>query len=486
MKQVLGYARVSTERQALTHSLEHQKARLIDAGAEIIYYDVESGGNASRQNLDKMLDLIREDKVDKVFATKWDRVTRNLELYLEIKAIVQKHNTKLVFLDGGEADFKTAVGKLSSLIQVAFAIHEREKIVERINEGFEGRRKREVAWIRPPWGYIILNEKYELDHQEITHRLPPHIANKFEDVKDEFDSSNKVVTLTKAKIAREFFDYFLAARSTTDLIRYISDKYDLKRGEDSSFTELNSFPLSSRGIKQWLQNPIFQGHTAYLKYKKNGGVKSSDEWEIHPNTHPEHRLITEQEGNEIKEILASNSKKFGHPAARFYLTGLVFCQKCGCSCTLRSGSAYSYYGCGGSSTVCDSGKGVRLFKIEKAIIAELVETAQRISQNSEPQMSSPEVKEIRQQIKNIEDISGSQFNSIFQEAINKLRKEEQYLLEKLDLVAHQILGYSVAGKINFWYTLNEMERRIFYEKLVKRVTILNGAVVSVQLKLDGG
>jgi len=134
---VVGYARVSTDKQALTHSLEHQKARLHDSGIDILYYDVESGGEPSRKGFDEVLALIKEKSVTKVVATKWDRITRNLQLYLEIQDAVKRYNVKLHFLDGGEADFDTPTGRLRSVIEVAFAAHEREKIVERVNDGIK-------------------------------------------------------------------------------------------------------------------------------------------------------------------------------------------------------------------------------------------------------------------------------------------------------------------------------------------------------------
>ena len=123
---VVGYARVSIEKQALSHSLEHQKARLYDSGIDILYYDVESGGEPSREGFNKVLALIKEKSVTKVVATKWDRMTRNLHLYLEIQDAVRRSNVKLHFLDGGEADFDTPTGRLRSVIEVALAVHERE------------------------------------------------------------------------------------------------------------------------------------------------------------------------------------------------------------------------------------------------------------------------------------------------------------------------------------------------------------------------
>ena len=483
---VVGYARVSTDKQALTHSLEHQKARLHDSGIDILHYDVESGGEPSRKGFDKVLALIKEKSVTKVVATKWDRITRNLQLYLEIQDAVKRYNVKLHFLDGGEADFDTPTGRLRSVIEVALAVHEREKIVERVNEGFDGRRKREVAWTRPPWGYIIVNEKYELDRRSFSIRLSSEEPNKNKGTSNALKTLDDI-TSSKVEIAREFFDYFLESRSIPALQQYSSKKYGLSTSREDIIPELKDFPISSRGLKQWLQNPVFQGHSAYLKHKKNGGVKAPGEWEIHLDTHPEHRLITAEEANEIKEILESNSKKFGHPAATFYLTGLVFCQTCGRSCSLKRGDDYAYYGCRYSSTICENRKSIRIELIEKAIISELVRAAIIISKNPLSQASTSEIIEVKQQIDGLESLSGAKFNLIIQDAIEKLKKREKKLLDEMsevEQIAQRLLCHPAARKINFWYTLNQLERKIFYERLVSRVVILSGEVTSVKLKFD--
>lgn len=483
---VIGYARVSTDKQALTHSLEHQKARLQASGIDVIYYDIDSGKEFSRKEFDKVLALIEEGTVTKVIATKWDRVTRNFKLYLEIQAAVHKNKVKLHFLDGGEADFETAIGRLRSNIEVSFAVHEREKIIERVNDGSNGRRERKVAWTRPPWGYIIVNEKYEFDQYPFLINSLSKESKKSEEASYPLEPL-AVNSSTKIEFAREFFDYFLKVRSVPSLQRYISNKYSSEKDQGCLIPELKNFPMSSRGLREWLQNPIFQGHTAYLKYKKNGGVKAPNEWEIHLDTHTQYRLINEEEANEIKEIIESNAKKFGPPTATFYLTGLVFCQKCGRSCSLKRGGGYGYYGCRYSSTICENRNSVLLEVIEDAIILELTKAATRLSEDPLSQVNSPDMVEVIEQIKALEAIPGSKYNSIIQEALEKLKRQEQKLLNEVSetkQLAQKLLSHPAARKINFWYTLDQLERKIFYERFVSRVVILGGEITSVKLKLD--
>jgi hypothetical protein len=49
--------------------------------------------------------------------------------------------------------------------------------------------------------------------------------------------------------------------------------------------------------------------------------------------------------------------------------------------------------------------------------------------------------------------------------------------------AWQILSHPEARKKSFWYTLTLEERDIIYDKLVRKVAILDGEIVSVDLTI---
>lgn len=483
MKPIIGYARVSTEEQADTKALDQQKSRLKDAGAERIYFDIESGRKSEREELKKVLALVFQKEVSTVIATRWDRISRNPQLYEEIKKIFRDSGVKLILIDQGEVDLTTASGELNSDLQVIFAIHESRMLRERINKGFEYRRSREVAWTRPPWGYSIVSDRYELDHERLPYCLLIHRPDNYLALSDEPDDSEQLFWLTKAKIARELFDYFLQVRKPTKVLRYLQENYDLQINQDLLVPALKDFPTSSRGIKQWLQNPVFQGHTAYLKTKENGSVKDSDEWDIRRDTHPEHRLITEEEASEIQSIFAANTKRFGQLDATFYLTGHIFCQKCKSKCGLKRGGGYAYYGCQHSATVCLNRKVVRIAKIEQAIINKLAQRAGEIHQLPKQTMKSSKLIELEIQYESLDKIPGSDFHSALKDAKAKLLQEIEGERSKTNDIATQMLCHPSARKINFWYSLTQEEREIFYNQLLERVVLLDGEVTEVLLKV---
>ena len=59
----IGYARVSTEEQAIgSHALEQQIQRLKDAGATQVFYDVISGSKNDRKQYNQVIFLLKEPK----------------------------------------------------------------------------------------------------------------------------------------------------------------------------------------------------------------------------------------------------------------------------------------------------------------------------------------------------------------------------------------------------------------------------------------
>jgi len=125
METIYGYCRVSTNEQAVgTHALEQQFERLKKAGATKIYSDVVSGDKAERPQFTELLNLVRKGKVQVLIATRWDRLTRNEELYLELKKVLQHSGVELKLLDQGKVDLNTAAGELSADMQAIFAVHE--------------------------------------------------------------------------------------------------------------------------------------------------------------------------------------------------------------------------------------------------------------------------------------------------------------------------------------------------------------------------
>jgi predicted DNA-binding protein YlxM (UPF0122 family) len=243
---------------------------------------------------------------------------------------------QLKLLDQGEVDLSTAAGELSADMQAIFAVHERRLLRERVKHGFKHRRSRSAASGRAPFGYISVNDKYELNTQPCICLLADRPANYLE-LYLEPDYSQKLLSRSKAQIAQEIFEVFLEIRKPRKVLSYFYEKYGIrtKKGVNSGIADELVLPRSATHFREWLINPIHQGHTAYLKYQQKGELKDEKEWEFHRDTHPSQKLIDEEQAAEIKDILKFNSKRVGRADKTFYLTGLVFCEQCGGKAILK-------------------------------------------------------------------------------------------------------------------------------------------------------
>ncbi|MBD1919790.1 recombinase family protein [Microcoleus sp. FACHB-831] len=512
MGQIVGYERVSSNEQAINqNALKQQDHRIQEYGVDMVIQDIESGADPDREGFNHLLDLVSQGKVDEIVSTRWDRLTRNELVYLQFKAILKASNVKLTLLDQGEVDLSTAFGELSADMQAMFAVHERRMLKERVQRGCEYRRFNKVAWTRAPWGYGIKNDKYVLDTEPIICILEDRPQN-FLELYDEPDTSPLLLSISKSQIAREAVDVFLQTRRTRKVLRYLYLKYGVERkkgtGEtgngqegDKKRTKGTNLVLSKEllfwsaggNLKEWLENPVLRGHTAYKKYKKRGSKKDPKDWEMHYDTHPDQRLISDEEFQEIQEILKSNARQIGTPGKTFYLTGLVICERCGHKCVLKRNADYQYYGCRNSTIGCSNRKCIRIEKIDEAIINQLFNRANEIALApdglQEEALETSELSILKQQLQELEKILEMNPTHILKKTQYDLQKEIESQSNQanndnfVQATAMQLIRRPEARKKTFWYTLTLEERDIIYDKLVRKIAILDGEVVSVDLTI---
>ena len=139
----IGYARCSTSSQSLDVQLEKLKL----AGCEKIFTDKVSGKSTNRKGLQDMLSYSRE--FDEIFCTKLDRLGRNTRDMISIIEELNNNSVHVTFIDDGISTVGT-MGRMTITILAAVAQAERERILERTNEGREAAVKRGVKMGRKP------------------------------------------------------------------------------------------------------------------------------------------------------------------------------------------------------------------------------------------------------------------------------------------------------------------------------------------------
>ena len=136
---IYGYARISIKKQLLGNSLEEQKHKLLEAGAEIIVTEQYSGKTTDRPLLTELLQKLKSG--DTLVATKLDRLARSVEEGTRLMRELVQRNIKVNILNIGIID-TSPIGNFLVNTLLAVAELERSMILERMAAGKEIARTR--------------------------------------------------------------------------------------------------------------------------------------------------------------------------------------------------------------------------------------------------------------------------------------------------------------------------------------------------------
>lgn len=207
MKAIFGYARVSTEEQAVHGlSIEAQTAALEawarDNNCKLAHIYVDAGISArkpasKRPALQSLLDDVRSGKVGMIVFTKLDRWFRNIAEYYKVQEVLEKYHVDWRTIQE-DYDTSTASGRLKINIMLSVAQDEADRTSERIKAVFETKRQK----LEPLTGNCPTG--YRLDGKKI--------------VKDP----------DKEEAVSAFFRKFLACGSVSVTQAYVMDNYGLR------------------------------------------------------------------------------------------------------------------------------------------------------------------------------------------------------------------------------------------------------------------
>jgi DNA invertase Pin-like site-specific DNA recombinase len=142
----VGYVRVSTQEQ----NEARQLAALEKFCIEKLYTEKVSGKDTKREQLQRMLDFVREG--DEIYVVDFSRLSRSVSDLLGIVEMLDKKGVRLVSIKEN-LDTSTPTGKLMLTMIGAIAEFERSNILERQREGiaiaksagkYKGRRAKEL------------------------------------------------------------------------------------------------------------------------------------------------------------------------------------------------------------------------------------------------------------------------------------------------------------------------------------------------------
>jgi DNA invertase Pin-like site-specific DNA recombinase len=501
MKRIIGYARVSSREQAEDHqALEQQIARLKAAGATEIFIEVKSGRRDDRAKLNDLMSLVQLKQVDGVIVTRVDRVARSLPKLRQVIDVFLNSDVNLVILDQS-IDLSTSQGKLMVNILGSFAELEVDMLSERVRHGKQHARNLEKACEQAPWGYVVKDSKYVLDTSPYLCLIAEDRPENYLQLKKDDIPLEQLPCRTVAQLGKEFIQTYIQEKSIRGALKFLFNKYGVGRTSAKINSHDRVFSWTQRGFSLWLINPVLCGHTSYLKENKRNQLKDPSEWTTIKDTHPNQRLMTDEEAAEIRYLLELN-KKIGngalgekadannHYREYAYQSGMIFCGECGSKCTIKYTSnnqkEYSYYACRYSQLGCSNSRSVVRKKIEDDFIKILVQKSQLLAEVSSLDddyisSNSDRVSTLQAKLKAVSEISDS--DPDLEKYKQKLRQQIALALNSSssdylsNCTASEILR--AGNNLAFWHTLSNDEKVGTFPRLVSKIFIQGGEVKSV-------
>lgn len=430
------YDRVSTEIQAESGlSLDTQKELLteyaLSHGYEIVDYYVDEGLTArkklqNRKDFQRLMNDIRQDKIDLVLVTKLDRWFRNVRDYHNTQAILEEHNCnwKTILED---YDTSTADGQLKINIMLAVAQNESDRTSERIKVVFEHKRRNgEHLTGAAPYGYITVNKKLEKDPE------------------------------TKSIVDDLFRQYFLTF-SKRRAIYHVVDKYGDKA---PTVYQANRILQSETYAGKYKENLDYC--EPYITLKQFETIRSVSASKMHPTTYQVYLF---------SQLLIC-------PACGAHLSGFLKKQK------LKDGSYshYKRYKCSNKfsrmehrgKNVCISESTVESYMLEH-VYPELQGQIYQIKHTPHQERRKDNTKSIRAEMDRLNimfrkgRISEDTYDTEFDALERKLREEQEknkiVSVEDYSHIQQEFTGdwKEVYGK------LDDFHKRAFWKRIIKEI-----------------
>lgn len=461
VERVIGYARLSTVEQAQGNTLEQQISRLRIAGAQNIFYDLESGSKDDRVNLAKLLEECRSGSVHQVVITRIDRLSRRTRTVLEIAEELETLGIGLKALDQ-HVDTSTASGKMFLSVLASVSQFELDMLKERTQHGINYRKNKGNAMQTPPYGYIRVN-------RDGIDRLEPDVIPVLCDLQ-----------------GRQEWSAWSLARWTVET--YIAT-HSLRQTVSLGAKHFSFPPVPESNLRRWLLKPALRGDLVW-----NDGT-------TFPGTHQP--LLDAETAKEVERLLALQSSRKGYGSKEAALTrpftGRVFCALCGLSCTYQVISKpgrkeYFYYRCSrygqGGQAACSNTNRVSTTQLDKATGEALCQRADALAAIGSKVGQSPELPEevlrLQAELAQLESMSAR--SNIIESAIKDLKSKISVLTnsaqdeQQATWLSRQEL-VKVFSEPVFWETLDTADKRRFVQTFVRRVVIKSGSVETVELTI---
>ena len=316
------YPRVSTEDQSrYGHSMEEQEDRLIklcnykDYEIYKVYREAGvSAKNTNRPEFTKMIEDMKQGKINKIVVYKLDRLTRSIKDLEEICKLLEEYNCSLESISE-DINTSTANGKFFIRMLTILAQLEIERTSERTAFGLVGAAKKGHICSQTPLGYSRKEKKL-------------------------------IINDVESEVIKRIFDMYLKGNSVNSIVKTFNEENLLNR------------IWATTTLDKILSNKLYTGDYEYGKRSKSGNVQ------IFENVVP--AIIDKASFALVQKQKEKNLKNYKRKVDYIFMQSII-CPKCnkimgGCSSKSKSGRKHLYYKC----ACCN--KRVSEQKIEKPLL----------------------------------------------------------------------------------------------------------------------
>jgi site-specific DNA recombinase len=526
--QVAFYARISSEQQVISSTIQSQLSALharIKQDGGTIRVDCQfvdegySGSTLIRPALERLRDLVASGCVDRLYVHSPDRLARKYAYQVVLVDEFKRSGVEIIFLN--HALGKSPEDDLLLQVQGMIAEYERAKIMERSRRG--KRHKAKLGSVNvlsgAPYGYRYVTI-LEGDGQARYDILPE-----------------------EAQVVRQVFEWVGLERLSINEASRRLTKMDV-----NTRTGKNVWDRAT--IWDMLKNPAYQGKAAFgktrvgpmlprLRAQRGQSLqprRAQSTYAVPDNewlTIPVPEIISESLFSVVQDQLQENQRRarIGQRGARYLLQGLLVCAGCGYAyygkpVSLKSSKGrlrtYAYYRCIGSDAyrfggqrICSNTQ-VRTDRLEDAVWQEvrgLLENPERLAleykrrlQEAQQNVENPDATAIKKQTAKLRQGISRLIDSYaeglidkneFEPRIGRLKKRVQVLNEQTNKIvsASQLQNelQLVIGHLDEFRTkvasnleqLDWLECREIIRTLVKQVEIDQNNV-KVIFRVDSG
>ena len=303
LTRVAAYARVSSGKDAMLHSLSAQVSYYNDLIQKHpgwvfcgVYADEAlTGTKADRKNFTRLLEDCKAGKVDMIVTKSISRFARNTLTLLETVRMLKDIGVD-VYFEEQNIHSASADGELMLTILASYA--QEESLSASENQKWRIRRNFENGM---PWTGTMLGYRY--------------------------DSGKYIVVPEEAEVVRFIFDSYLSGMGFTAIMKTLNEK---------GIPTRNGNAWCKNSVVKVLRNYAYTGNLLLQKtYRENHLTKRTlqNNGEL-PKYHIEHSheaIIPLRQFNAVQEEIKRRAEKHAHvaPKVTYPFTGLIVCGNCG-------------------------------------------------------------------------------------------------------------------------------------------------------------